>query len=69
MSTSQSIGASHGETGHECDAECMDARRPNECAGGCDFVEYREEYGADRDGNRGEWYTFVACRKCGEPQR
>jgi hypothetical protein len=32
----------------------------------CDFVEYREEYGADLDGNRGVWQTYVACRKCGE---
>jgi hypothetical protein len=32
----------------------------------CDYVEYREEYGADKDGNRGVWQTYVACRKCGE---
>lgn len=31
-----------------------------------DWESIREEYGADRDGNRGVWYTYKACRKCGE---
>jgi hypothetical protein len=34
--------------------------------GECEFVEFSELYGADRDGNRGEWRTYVECRKCGE---
>lgn len=35
----------------------------------CDFETFREQYGADRDGNRYIWVEYVACRKCGEPNR
>ncbi len=32
----------------------------------CEFERVDEEYGADRDGNRGIWVHYYCCRKCGE---
>lgn len=32
----------------------------------CEIETRHELYGADRDGNRGTWVEFTACRKCGE---
>ena len=40
----------------------------NLCVDGepCDWERVDEEYGADRDGNRGIWVHYYRCRKCGE---
>lgn len=32
----------------------------------CDTERVDEEYGADRDGNRGIWVHYYRCRNCGE---
>lgn len=34
----------------------------------CEMETSNELYGADADGNRGEWVTYTRCRKCHEPQ-
>lgn len=39
---------------------CPNDGKPHE------WRDVREEYGADRDGNRGEWFTRRECAKCGE---
>lgn len=31
-----------------------------------EWRDVREEYGADRDGNRGTWVTRRECAKCGD---
>lgn len=37
------------------------------CEVGCwhEWDYYRELYGADRDGNRGEWRSGYECKHCG----